>query len=81
MKSFFIRYKRILFYFQRSFIYKQKDGVAISFPQGQTLAHAFLCFYERKWLEKNPLEFKPVFYGRYVVDIFVLFKHGVIILN
>ena len=27
-----------------------------------------------KWLEKCPNEFKPVFYRRYVDDIFVLFK-------
>ena len=43
-------------------------------PLGPTLANAFFCFYERKWLEKSPLEFKPVFYRRYVDDIFVLFK-------
>ena len=42
-------------------------------PQGPTLANAFLCFYERKWLKKCPLEFKPVSYRRYV-DIFVLLK-------
>ena len=55
-------------------LYKQKDGVAMGSPLGPTLANAFLCFYERKWLEKCPLEFKPVFYRRYVDDIFVLFK-------
>ena len=38
---------------------------------GSTLANAFLCFHERKRLEKCPLEFKPVFYKRYVDDIFV----------
>ena len=43
-------------------------------PLGPTLANAFLCFYEKKWLEKCPPEFKPVFYRRYVDDIFVLFK-------
>ena len=54
-------------------LYKQNDGVAMGSPLGLTLASAFLCFYERKWFEECPSEFKPVFY-RYVVDIFVLLK-------
>ena len=29
-------------------------------PVVQTLANAFLFFYERKWIEKCPLEFNPV---------------------
>ena len=41
---------------------------------GPTLANAFFCFYEKKWLEKCPPEFKPVFYRRYVDDILVLLK-------
>ena len=55
-------------------LYKQKDGVAIGSPLGPILPNAFLCFYERKYLEECPSEFKPVFYRRYVDDIFVLFK-------
>ena len=43
-------------------------------PLGPTLANVFLCFNERKWLEECPSEFKPVFYRRYVDDVFVLFK-------
>ena len=43
-------------------------------PLGPTLANAFLCFYEKKWLEQCPEEFKPVYYRRYVDDIFVLFR-------
>ena len=31
-------------------------------------------FYQRKYLEKYPLEFKPVFFKRYVENILVLFK-------
>ena len=42
-------------------------------PFGPTLANVFLCFYERKWLEKCPLKFKPVF-CRCVNNIFVLLK-------
>ena len=43
-------------------------------PLGLTLANVFNCFYERKWLKKCPLEFKPVFYIRHVDYIFVLLK-------
>ena len=38
------------------------------------MANVFLSFYETKWLEQCPNEFKPVFYRRYVDDIFVLFE-------
>ena len=55
-------------------LYKQKVGVAMGSPLGPTLANAFLRFYEKKWLEKCPPEFKPVFYRRCVDYIFVLFK-------
>ena len=55
-------------------LYKQEDGVAMGSPLGPTLANAFLCFYERKWLEECPSKFKPVFYRRYVDNIFLLFK-------
>ena len=43
-------------------------------PLGPTMANVFLSFYETKWLEQCPNEFKPVFYRRYVDDIFVLFE-------
>ena len=33
-----------------------------------------LSFYEKKWLEQCPDKFKPVYYRRYVDDIFVLFQ-------
>ena len=55
-------------------MYKQIDGVAICSPLGPTLANAFLCHYEKLWLDICPPEFKFVVYGRYVDDIFVLFK-------
>ena len=55
-------------------LYKQIDGVAMGSPLGPTLANAFLCFYENKWLEQCPKKFKPVYYRRYVDDIFVLFR-------
>ena len=55
-------------------LYKQIDGVAMGSPLGPTIANAFLCFYEKKWLEQCPDKFKPVYYRRYVDVIFVLFK-------
>ena len=43
-------------------------------PLGPTLANAFLCHYEKLWLDNCPTEFKPVVYTRYVDDMLVLFK-------
>ena len=55
-------------------LYIQIDGVTMGSPLGPTLANAFLCFYEKKWLEQCPVEFKPAYYRQYVDDIFVLFR-------
>ena len=55
-------------------LYKEIDGVAMGLSLGPTLANAFLCHYEKLWLDSCPPEFKPVVYRRYVDDIFVLFK-------
>ena len=41
-------------------LYKEKDGVAMGLPLGSTMANVFLSFYEMKWLEQCPNEFKPV---------------------
>ena len=43
-------------------------------PLGPTVANVFLSFFEIKWLEQCPTEFKPVIYRRYFDDIFVLFE-------
>ena len=51
-----------------------EDGVAIGSTLGPTMENVFLSFYEIKWLEQCPKEFKPVFCRTYVNDIFVLFK-------
>ena len=48
--------------------------VAFRLPLGLAMANVFLSFYEVKWLEQYPKEFKPVFYRRYVDDIFVLLE-------
>ena len=54
--------------------YKQVDGVAMSSPLGPTLANLFLVYYEHKWLEKCPLQFRPKYYRRYIDDIFLMFE-------
>ena len=54
--------------------YTQVDGAAMGSPLGPSLANAFLCHYETKWLNDCPEKFKPVLYKRYVDDLFVLFK-------
>ena len=58
----------------KDILYKQKDDVAMGSPLGPTMANVFWSFYEMKWLEQCPNEYKLVFYRRYVDDIFVLFK-------
>ena len=55
-------------------LYKEKDGVDMGSPLGLIMANVFLPFYEIKWLEQCPKEFKPVFYRGYVDDIFVFFE-------
>ena len=54
--------------------YKQVDGVAMGSPLGPALANIFMCSFESKWLRDCPNDFKPVFYRRYVDDIFALFS-------
>ena len=65
--------KGSVFYFNGCY-YRQKDGVAMGSPLGPDLANAFLAHHESIWLEECPLAFAPVFYARYVDDIFVLLR-------
>ena len=44
-------------------------------PLGPTLANIFLVYYESKWLEKCPPQFRPKHYRRYVDDIFLMFEN------
>ena len=55
-------------------MYKQIDGVAMGSPLGPTLAMAFMCHMEEEWLSECSLDFKPLFYRRYVDDTFLVFK-------
>ena len=52
----------------------QIDGVVMGSPLGPTLANIFPCYHETMWLKICPKSFKPVYYKRYVDDIFVLFE-------
>ena len=59
--------------------YSQIDGIAVGSPLRPTLANIFLCCHESNWLKYYPKDFQPVYYKRYVDDIFVLFnkpEHG-----
>ena len=49
-------------------LYKQVDRVAMDSPLGPTLANAFLCHYEKEWLDNCPTHFKPVIHKRCVDD-------------
>ena len=53
---------------------KQTDGVAAGSLLRPRLDNAFLCFYEWIWLNDCSEDFKPVYYRRYVDDIFALFR-------
>ena len=64
--------KELIILFDMAF-HTQVDGVAMGSPLGPSLANAFL-FHETKWLNDCPEKFKPVFYKKYVNDIFVLFR-------
>ena len=56
-------------------IYQQRDGVGMGLPLGPTFANIFMTHHESIWLEQCPVEFRPIFYKRYVDDIFLLFNH------
>ena len=62
-----------VYYFNGNY-YKQLDGVAMGSPLGRALANAFLYHHERKCLRECPVSYAPIFYKRYVDDIFVLLK-------
>ena len=52
--------------------FKQIDGVAMWSPLGLALANIFMWSFENKCLKECPHSLEPVFYRRYVDDIFLL---------
>ena len=65
--------KESFFVFNNKF-YKQIDDVAMGCPLSPALANIFLRSFENKWLKDCPHSLQPVFYWRYVDDIFVMFS-------
>ena len=63
--------KETFFMFNNKY-YKQVDCVAMGSPSVPTLADIFTCSFESKWLRDCPNDLKPMFYRRYIDDIFVL---------
>ena len=61
-------------YFFNEVLCKQIDEITIESPLGPTLANAFFITLWKVWLERCPQEIKPLFYRRYVDDVFVLFE-------
>ena len=55
-------------------LYKQIEGVAMGSRLGPSLANTFLAHREQNWLNSCPLEYRPLYYRRYLDDIFLLFK-------
>ena len=45
-------------------------------PLVLTFANLLLVYFEHKWLENCPLQFKPKCYRRYVDDIFLMFDEN-----
>ena len=43
-------------------------------PLGPALANAFLAHHEVDWLDECPLSYAPLFYARYVDDVFILLR-------
>ena len=75
LKNFFksLAIKEPYFIFN-NILYKEIDGVAMGSPLGPSLANAFLAHHEQNWLDNCPVEYRPLYYRRYVDDIFVLFQ-------
>ena len=65
--------KNSYFIFDKKF-YVQTEGVGMGLPLGPTFANSFMCYYEKLWLQNCPLDFKPLYYTRYVDDCFALFR-------
>ena len=57
-------------------VYKQIDGVAMGSPLAPLLANWFVASKEQKLLSTLTSEKKPIFYARYVDDIFVLMENN-----
>ena len=62
------------FFVFNNILYKQIDDLGMRLPLSGCLSNIFLCYHESIWLENCPIEFKPVFYKRYLDNTFILFN-------
>ena len=58
----------------RGIIYDQIDGIAMGSPLAPILANLFMGYNETEWLKQYKGK-KPLFYKRYVDDIFAVFEN------
>ena len=58
-KDLFLATKESYFIFN-NILFKQSDGVDVRSPLGPLLATEFLAFYEKNWLDRCPLEYRPL---------------------
>ena len=73
VRNLFIKATNESFLMFNNKFYKKIDDVAMRSPLVPALADIFICSFENKCLKDCPHSLKPVFYRRYVDDMFVLF--------
>ena len=56
-------------------LFNQIDGISMGSCLGPLFANAFLCSRETSWLDNCPSNFKPLYYRRYVDDLFLIFNN------
>ena len=64
MKEFFSLATKHLHLIFDETLYKQIDGAAMGSPLAPTLANTFLFYHEKKWLQRCPLEYRPIYHRR-----------------
>ena len=65
--------KELYFAFNKT-LYKQIERVAMESPLGPSLVNTFLAHHEQDCLDSCPLEYRSLYYRRYVDNVFALFK-------
>ena len=60
-------------------LYKQIVRVAMGSLLCSTLTNAFLVYSDKNWLQRCPLKYRPLYYKKYVDDIFFYLIHQNII--
>ena len=57
-------------------VYKQKFGVAMGSPLSPILANLCMEFIEKRFIKTLPNDIRPLFWVRYVDDIFIIYQHS-----